>query len=67
MKYMSHCAEFIQKCWRGYYGRNYIIPVVTDAIYRNRILKQYTRGWKVRRILSGCEDVIELRKELSGL
>ena len=60
---MYHCAEFIQKHWR----RHHICKVVMPKIRSKKGLAKITKGWRIRRILNGCEEVIEIRKDLAAI
>jgi len=67
LKFKDHCAQLIQKCWRGHKVRRFVDRMKRVRRRRLAIFPKYVKGWIVRRILSGCQEIIELRKYLSEL
>jgi hypothetical protein len=66
-KYLDHCATAVQKLWRGYYARNYMIADVIAENKRHRALCSVVKGWKVRRILQSCREVLAIKRSLSEI
>ncbi|CDW78921.1 UNKNOWN [Stylonychia lemnae] len=63
-KYLEHCVLFIQKVWKGYYTRRYFIQNLLMKYKRRRVMNAVVQGWKIRRILTGCREVIAIKRDL---
>lgn len=50
--------------WRGSYARNYLIPGIIEENRRHRVLCSVVKGWKIRKILSGCREVLVIKRSL---
>lgn len=55
-KFMFHCAEFIQRVWRGHHARARIIPGLKQKKTKTDRINAVCFGWKVRAILKGCRE-----------
>ena len=64
---MDHCVLFIQKVWKGYYTRRYFINNLITKYRRRRALNAVIKGWKIRRILAGCREVIAIKRDLNEI
>ena len=51
-RFVDYCAKLIQRNWRGYYTRMYILPQIYKIKKFCRNLKAVIIGWKTRKILS---------------
>jgi hypothetical protein len=47
--------------------RRYIIPSIIAENRTSRALCSVARGWKIRRILSGCREVLAIKRALSDI
>ena len=66
-EFMSLCAVMIQKHWRSFKTRKYIVPFIMKKKQSSDIILSLVQGWKVRRILFGCKEVLQIKKELKEL
>eukprot|EP00347_Sterkiella_histriomuscorum_P022601 403337869 len=66
-KYVEHCVTFIQKVWKGYYSRNFKQVSIINRYKYRRALNAVVKGWKIRRILSSCREVIAIKRDMNDL
>jgi myosin heavy subunit len=66
-KYLNHCVVMIQKTWRGHYIRNQIMPQTIRKYKAMRVFTAGIQGWKIRRIMSGTREVINIKREMAEI
>jgi hypothetical protein len=47
--------------------RKYEIPALIMDYRTNRALIAIVKGWKIRRILNGCREVISIKREIAEI
>lgn len=62
-KFLSVCATFIQKNWRGYLARKILKIKVASRIHLQRCLRKFVKGWKVRQIMK-TSTVNKLKEQI---
>jgi hypothetical protein len=62
-KFLSLCATFIQKNWRGYLARKLLKNKVASRIHLQTCLRRFVKGWKVRQIMKSS-TVSKLREQI---
>ena len=66
-KYLNHCVVMVQKTWRGHYTRKEMLPRIIKEYRANRVFTAGVQGWKVRRIMSGTREVINIKREMAEI
>jgi hypothetical protein len=51
-KYKNYCANLIQKNWKGYVVRRYIVPEMLDYLDAQHRAMALLKGWQMRKIVS---------------
>lgn len=62
-KFLSVCATFIQKNWRGYLARKLLKNKVAPRIHLQRCLRRFVKGWKIRQIMKSS-TVRKLKEQI---
>jgi len=57
----------IQKTWRGHNIRKTIMPLIIREYRARRVFTAGVQGWKIRRIMSGTREVINIKREMAEI
>lgn len=66
-QFLEHCVVTIQKSWRGYYERRYRVQDIVQRYKVYRLLKSVIQGYKIRKIMRKCREVISIKRELNEI
>jgi len=64
---MNHCVVMIQKTWRGHYIRTHIVTKLVRELKAFRVFTAGVQGWKIRRIMQGTREVINIKREMAEI
>jgi len=67
LQYIEHCVIFIQKSWRGYHQRKWVIPNKVRFNFSYRNILKLVQGWKIRKILTECREIINIKRSIAEI
>jgi hypothetical protein len=65
-KYKNYCANLIQKNWKGYIVRRYIVPEMLDYLDAQHRAMALLKGWQMRKIVS-CGEVAAIIQKIQEI
>lgn len=65
-KYINYCATVIQKVYRGYVVRRYVVPEMLDDIEAQHRAVALLKGWQIRKIVS-CGEVAGIIRKIQEI
>lgn len=65
-KYRNYCANMIQKNWKGYVVRRYIIPEILEDLVAQYKAVAILKGWQIRKIVS-CGEVANIIRKIQEI
>lgn len=65
-KYKNYCATMIQKIWKGYIVRKYVIPDILEDLDAQYKAVAVIKGWQIRKIVS-CGEIANIIKKIQEI